>query len=154
MINATLKDKSCIQQTFDLNMNLPNFIGCFNQRKKRGLDNTWIIKPTSMARSMDTWVTNNAEQICRLVETGPKIAQKYIERPITFSGKKIDLRYVVVLKSLMPLQLYVCNEFYIRFSNNDFTMAETTFHEYDTHFTVMNYDGNKMVNLRCEPFME
>ena len=54
----------------------------------------------------------------------------------------------------MPLQLYVCNEFYIRFSNNDFTMAETTFHEYDTHFTVMNYDGKNMVNLRCEPFME
>lgn len=43
-------------------------------RQKKGLDNTWIIKPVSMARSIDTWVTNNAEQICRLVETGPKIA--------------------------------------------------------------------------------
>ena len=71
-----------------------------------------------MARSMDTWVTNNVEQICRLIETGPKIAQKYIERPITFQGRKIDLRYVVLLKSLMPLQVYVYEEFFIRFSNN------------------------------------
>jgi tubulin--tyrosine ligase-like protein 12 len=61
MINATLKDKSCIQETFDLNLNLPNFIGYFNERKRRGLDNTWIIKPTSMARSIDIWVSNNVE---------------------------------------------------------------------------------------------
>lgn len=32
-------------------------------------------------------------------------------------------------------------------------MAETTFHEYETHFTVMNY-GHKMTNLRCEEFMK
>lgn len=32
-----------------------------------------------MARSMDTWVTNNLEQAIRTVETGPKIAQKYID---------------------------------------------------------------------------
>lgn len=107
-----------------------------------------------MARSMDTWVTNNCDQIVRLVETGPKIAQKYIDRPITFKGRKIDLRYVVLLKSLMPLQVYVYDEFFIRFSNNQFTMAEGTFHQYDTHFTVMNYDGKKMTNLRCAEFME
>lgn len=107
-----------------------------------------------MARSMDTWVTNNIDQIVRLVETGPKIAQKYIDRPITFKNRKIDLRYVVVLKSLLPLQLYLTTEFYIRFSNNEFTMAENTFHEYDTHFTVMNYGDKEMTNLRCEEFIK
>jgi hypothetical protein len=61
---------------------------------------------------------------------------------------------VVLLKSVLPLQVYVYEEFFIRFSNNQFTMAETTFHQYDTHFTVMNYDGNKMTNLRSDPFME
>jgi tubulin--tyrosine ligase-like protein 12 len=71
-----------------------------------------------MARSMDTWVSNNLDQIVRLYETGPKIAQKYIERPITFKGRKIDLRYVILLKSVLPLKVYVCEEFYIRFSNN------------------------------------
>jgi len=58
----------------------------------------------------------------------------------------------VLLKSLMPLQLFVTEEFYIRFSNNQFTMEESTFQEYETHFTVMNY-GKDMTNIRCEPFM-
>lgn len=123
------------------------------KRQKAGADNTWIVKPTKMARSMDTWVTNNVEQICRLVETGPKIAQKYIERPITFSGRKFDLRYCVLLKSLMPLELYLTDEFYIRFGNNQYTMDESSFQEYETHFTTMNY-GHDMTNLRCEPFMK
>jgi len=47
----------------------------------------------------------------------------------------------------------VVEEFFIRFSNNKFTMAESTFHEYATHFTVMNYDGNDMKNMRCKEFM-
>lgn len=154
LINSTLIDRSCIKETYDLESHLPCFIGTFLDRQKKGLDNTWIIKPTSMARSIDTWVTNNCEQICRLVETGPKIAQKYIDRPITFQGRKIDLRYVVILKSIMPLSVYVSNEFFIRFGNNQFTMAESTFHEYDTHFTVMNYSKGGMTNMRCEAFME
>ena len=32
-------------------------------------------------------------------------------------------------------------------------MAETTFHEYETHFTVMNY-GKQITNIRCQPFIE
>jgi len=127
LIYTSLKDKTGIMETYDLNNQLPVFIGAFLERQKLGEENTWIIKPNAMARSIDTWVTNNLEQIVRLVETGAKIAQKYIDRPITFQGRKIDLRYVVLLKSLLPLQLYVPEEFYIRFSNNQFTMAETTF---------------------------
>jgi len=52
----------------------------------------------------------------------------------------------------MPLQAYVTEEYFIRFSNNKFTMTESTFHEYDTHFTVMNYDGKQMKNMRCGEF--
>ena len=153
MINTVLKDKSCIMESYDLEDQLPIFMGAYLDRQKKGLDNTWIVKPTNLARSIDTWVTNNLDLIVRLVETGPKIVQKYIDRPITFKGRKIDLRFVVLLKSLLPLQVYVCDEFYIRFSNNQFTMAESTFMKYETHFTVMNY-GKDMTNIRCKEFME
>jgi len=37
-------------------------------------ENTWILKPTNMARSMDTWVSANIDQMLRISETGPKIA--------------------------------------------------------------------------------
>lgn len=137
-----------------MEIQLPIFIGSFLDREKKGFENTWIVKPANLARSIDTWVSNKVDQVIRLVETGPKIAQKYIERPLTFQGRKIDLRYVVLLKSLMPLQVFVTNEFYIRFSNNKFTMEESTFQEYNTHFTVMNYGGKEMTNIRCEPFKQ
>jgi hypothetical protein len=32
MINATLEDKSCIEQSFCLESTLPSFIGCFQDR--------------------------------------------------------------------------------------------------------------------------
>lgn len=54
----------------------------------------------------------------------------------------------------MPLQLYVYEEFFIRFSNNEFTMDESTFSEYETHFTVMNYGDVDMTNMRSAQFME
>jgi tubulin--tyrosine ligase-like protein 12 len=33
-------------------------------------------------------------------------------------------------------------------------MVESTFQEYETHFTVMNYGGKDMTNVRCAQFME
>lgn len=36
LINTTLEDKSCIQETYDLTTQLPAFIGCFLDRKKKG----------------------------------------------------------------------------------------------------------------------
>mmetsp|Transcript_38682 Transcript_38682/g.28550 ORF Transcript_38682/g.28550 Transcript_38682/m.28550 type:complete len:157 (+) Transcript_38682:1447-1917(+) len=106
-----------------------------------------------MARSIDTWVTNNLDQILRMVETGPKIAQKYIHNPCLYNGRKFDLRFVVMLKSIFPLELYVYDEFYSRFSNNQFEMNESSFPEYETHFTVMNYKpGVTLTNVRWFDF--
>lgn len=88
---------------------------------------------------MDSWVSSNLDQILRVSETGPKIAQKYIENPCTFRGRKFDMRFVVLLKSVLPLELYIYEEYYTRHSNNQFDMDESTFSVYETHFTVMNY---------------
>jgi len=106
-----------------------------------------------MARSMDTWVTNNLDQILRTVETGPKIAQKYINNPLLYKGRKFDLRFVVLLKSVLPLEVYIYDEFYTRHSNNQYEMSEASFSEYETHFTVMNYkQGVTLQNVRYFDF--
>lgn len=67
-------ENSVIQETFVLNDSLPAFVGRFQERQHQARDNTWILKPTNMARSMDTWVSTNLDHMLRLSETGPKIA--------------------------------------------------------------------------------
>ncbi len=106
-----------------------------------------------MARSMDMIVTKNLDVILRTLETGPKLAQKYIHRPLTLRKNKIDLRYVVLLRSVFyylfikyqiePLEVFLYKIFWIRTSNNHFTLDERTIDTYETHFTVMNY-GRKL----------
>ena len=81
-----------------------------------------------MARSMDMVVTNNLDIITRILETGPKLVQKYIHRPMTFRNKKVDFRYVVVLRSLEPLEVFLYNIFWIRSANIDFSMDEKLFY--------------------------
>lgn len=91
----------------------------------------------------------------RVSETGPKIAQKYIEKPCLFRGKKFDMRFVVLVKSILPLELYIYDEFYTRHSNNLYDMDEGTFSVYETHFTVMNYsEGAQLTNIRYYDFVK
>jgi len=41
-------------------------------------------------------VTDNLEEIIRVCETGPKICQSYIHRPLLLNKKKFDLRFIII----------------------------------------------------------
>jgi tubulin--tyrosine ligase-like protein 12 len=71
-----------------------------------------------MARSMDMLVSDNIDVLIRNMETGPKLVQKYISNPVKRLGRKIDLRFIVLLRSVKPLQAYLYRHFWIRTSNN------------------------------------
>ncbi|KAM3221492.1 hypothetical protein P3L10_020762 [Capsicum annuum] len=66
-----------------------------------------------MARTIDTTITSNLSAIIRLMETGPKISQKYIEHPALFEGRKFDLRYIVLVRSMNPLEIFLAEVFWI-----------------------------------------
>ncbi|KAL9224210.1 hypothetical protein vseg_000271 [Gypsophila vaccaria] len=129
------------QPTYDLERHLSELIGDFYVRERDGLDNLWILKPWNMARTIDTTVTSNLSAIIRLMETGPKICQKYIEHPALFRGKKFDLRYIVLVRSMNPLEIFLCDVFWVRLANNLYSLDKRSLYEYETHFTVMNYRG-------------
>ncbi|XP_057750987.1 uncharacterized protein LOC130969331 [Arachis stenosperma] len=130
-----------LQPTYNLETHLSQLIGDYHVRKRKGLDNLWILKPWNMARTIDTTVTDNLPSIIRLMETGPKICQKYIEEPALFQGKKFDLRYIVLVRSMNPLEIFLSDCFWVRIANNKYSLDRSSFFEYETHFTVMNYRG-------------
>lgn len=143
--------------TYNLVNEIGNFVSYFQKCEKEGKENYWIVKPYNLARGMDIHITNNLNYIMRLPATGPKIAQKYITNPVLFfrpdceGNVKFDLRYVILLNSVKPLEVYVYKNFFLRFANKPFELSD--FDDYEKHFTVMNYTENAVLkHLKCEDF--
>ncbi|XP_064490210.1 tubulin--tyrosine ligase-like protein 12 isoform X1 [Ornithodoros turicata] len=148
---------SWLPTTYNLKTELPMFVSYFQLREKRGLDNHWICKPWNLARSLDTHVTNSLNCILRQPATGPKIVCKYISDPVLFPREdvglvKFDFRYIVLLTSVEPLQLYAYKNFWLRFANKPFALDD--YEDYEKHFTVMNYADTDMKQMLCAEFVE
>ncbi|PHT99150.1 hypothetical protein BC332_31906 [Capsicum chinense] len=142
-----------LQPTYNLETQLSQLIGDFHLRESEKLDNLWILKPWNMARTIDTTITSNLSAIIRLMETGPKISQKYIEHPALLNGRKFDLRYIVLVRSMNPLEIFLAEVFWVRLANNTYTLEKHSFDEYETHFTVMNYRG-KLNHMNTPDFVK
>lgn len=144
--------------TFNMKTELLQFISYYQSRDAKHLDNHWIIKPWNLARGLDTYISNNLVQIVRLQPTGPKICQKYIDRPVLFHRQdidakvKFDVRYVFMLKGTEPLEAYIYSNFFLRFANKPFGLNRLD--EYEQHFTVMNYGENlRLLHITCAEFL-
>ncbi|XP_035989581.1 tubulin--tyrosine ligase-like protein 12 isoform X1 [Fundulus heteroclitus] len=146
-----------LPETFNLQMELPQFIKHYQLRQHRGEDNHWICKPWNLARGLDTHITNNLDYIIRQSESSPKVACKYLEDPVLFSREevgmvKFDIRYMLMLRSVQPLRLYVYDVFWLRFANKPFSLDH--FDDYQKHFTVMNYtEGVQLKQVHYDEFI-
>ncbi|XP_028673574.1 tubulin--tyrosine ligase-like protein 12 [Erpetoichthys calabaricus] len=144
--------------TFNLQTELPQFISYYQQNQARGKDNHWICKPWNLARGLDTHITNDLSYIIRQRESTPKVVCKYIENPVLFKREEIgmvkfDIRYIVLLRSVRPLQLYAYNVFWLRFANRPFSLDH--FDDYQKHFTVMNYEeGAHLKQVHYDEFIQ
>jgi tubulin--tyrosine ligase-like protein 12 len=143
--------------TFNLKTELAQFVAFYRARQAKGLDNLWIVKPWNLARSLDTHVTDQLDMILRLSVSGPKVVQKYIERPVLFHRQdldhrvKFDVRYIILLSSVKPLKAYAYKRFWLRFANKPFELDH--FDEYERHFTVMNYTATTLHKMLCHDFI-
>lgn len=151
-IYKALGSPEWLQPTYNLETHLPALIGDYYTRQREKSDNLWILKPWNMARTIDTTVTGDLSAIIRLMETGPKICQKYIEHPALFKGRKFDLRYVVLVRSMNPVEIFLSDSFWVRLANNPYSLEKSSLFEYETHFTVMNYVG-KLNHMNTSDFV-
>ena len=141
--------------SYDMRTELAEIIGNFYYNEEKGYENTWILKPINMSRSMDMLITDNLKEIIRAVETGPKICQKYFCNPFLMNNKKFDLRFIIAVKSLLPLELYFYEKmFWIRSANKDYNKESLSFDDYEVHFTVMNYSKFGMQTIYDKDFIK
>ena len=141
--------------SYDMRTELAEIIGNYYYNEDKGYENIWILKPINMSRSMDMLITDNLKEIIRAVETGPKICQKYFCNPYLMNNKKFDLRFIIAVKSLLPLELYFYDKmFWIRSANKDYNKESLSFDDYEVHFTVMNYSKFGMQTIYDKDFMK
>uniref|UniRef100_A0AAV2IQ46 Uncharacterized protein n=1 Tax=Knipowitschia caucasica TaxID=637954 RepID=A0AAV2IQ46_KNICA len=92
-----------------------------------------------------------------MVLVSPQVVCKYIQDPVLFLVDhvglvKFDLRFMVLLRSVRPLKLYVYNVFWLRFANREFSLDH--FDDYEKHFTVMNYtEGATLTQIHYDEFI-
>ena len=155
LIQSNLGLTDTLGLSYDMKTELAEIIGNYYYNEDKGYENTWILKPVNMSRSMDMLITDNLKEIIRAVETGPKICQKYFCNPFLMNDKKFDLRFIIAVKSLLPLELYFYDKmFWIRSANKDYNKESLSFDDYEVHFTVMNYSKFGMQTIYDKDFIK
>ena len=133
---------------------------------KSSPSNLFIIKPPASARGNGIKVINNIAQIPENALKLPKtaegmpmkkstmIVQQYISNSCLLeNGLKFDLRVYVLVTSVDPLRIYVCEEGLVRFASAKYTSQEDGIIDQYMHLT--NYFVNKnnqeyQINNDCE----
>lgn len=130
--------------TFDLTTELVKFVKYFTSRQQRNLANYWIIKPTNLNESADCFITDNLNAIIRIRSSQSRVASLYVANPLLFYRPdigdlvKFELRYFVVLTSVLPLKLFVFKGFQVDFANRPYEMTKTNLYNHQMHFTDMS----------------
>ncbi|RKP28192.1 tubulin-tyrosine ligase family-domain-containing protein [Syncephalis pseudoplumigaleata] len=144
-------------ETFNLVEELAPAVGCFladalGEDAEKRKENLWILKPWNFGRSIGIAVTDNLSRLIRTRDSVPCIAQRYLCRPLLYDGRKFDLRYIVLVRAARPhLRVAVYRMFWIRLANKPFSLDDL--HDYEKHFTVMNYSTYAMTQLRHTDFI-
>ncbi|KAG0283369.1 hypothetical protein BGZ97_008573, partial [Linnemannia gamsii] len=148
--------------TYNLTTELAPFVGHYLWNQEHHHRNLWICKPWNLARGLQITIQEDLAPLVRLRDTGPKIAQEYIQTPVLYEGRKFDLRYIVLLKATHKVegdpsqgyefQVMVYKMFWIRLANHAFDLDD--FENYEKHFTVMNYGNYNLTQLLYTKFIE
>ena len=84
-------------------------------------------------------LSNNLDWLLRLSEYNTLI-QKYQRRPLLVDGHKTIFRFNIVLKSVVPLEAYVCNDVAVMTAPHKFTLADNKHGDENTHTCSVQSD--------------
>jgi hypothetical protein len=88
--------------------------------------NVWIVKPGANSKGSGVECMNTLPELLHHCDTMPnRVVQKYVERPLLlFSGRKFDIRQWVLVKSVMPLRIFLFSECYLRLCNEMYDLGD------------------------------
>jgi tubulin monoglycylase TTLL3/8 len=89
-----------------------------------GKENIWIVKPSGLSRGRGIQLFNSYAEIMHHVNTRDFswVIQKYMENPLLYKGKKLDIRQWVLVTNWNPLTIWFYQECYIRVSTAAYTL--------------------------------
>jgi tubulin--tyrosine ligase-like protein 12 len=128
-----------LPQTFILSE--PDQVTAFVKRdrelKASGQCSAWVVKAFNQTRANFMLVTESVSEVLRHASIDPRLCQRYIWNPLLIFGVKFDLRFIVLLKSVKPMELFAYKVFWPRLAPKRWALDQ--FDDYERHFTVMNY---------------
>lgn len=94
----------------------------YPQTTMNGASNIWIVKPAGLSRGRGIKLYNSLLEITNQVRSKDLswVVQKYIENPLLYKNKKLDIRQWVMVTDWNPLTIWFYQECYIRLTAADY----------------------------------
>lgn len=103
---------------------------------------TFIIKPSEGSQGDGIYLVREAQGYSQGMAGKTHVAQEYLTNVLLIDGYKFDLRVYVVVKSIDPLEIHICNEGLARFSTIPYENP-TNKNLHETYMHLTNYSLNK-----------
>lgn len=138
-VTSYLGEVPWLPKTFILSEaeDVQQFLQYDKELKKRHESSAWIVKAFNQTRATFMIVTDSTSEVLRNASINPRLVQRYLSNPLLIYGLKFDLRFIVLLKSVHPFELYAYKVFWPRLAPKRWALDELD--DYERHFTVMNY---------------
>ena len=94
----------------------------YPQTTMNGCNNIWIVKPAGLSRGRGIRLYNSLAEITQQVRTKDMtfVVQKYMENPLLYKKRKLDIRQWVLVRDWNPLEVWFYGECYIRLSTSEY----------------------------------
>ncbi|KAJ2944562.1 hypothetical protein O0L34_g3912 [Tuta absoluta] len=92
-----------------------------------GCHNIWIIKPANSSQGRGIRLASKLAVLTGLVNKGKYVFQKYIEESMLIHDTKFDVRQYYLVTKLMPLEIWMYQDCYLKFSSQKYNLKN--FHE-------------------------
>lgn len=94
----------------------------YPQTVMNGSDNIWIVKPAGLSRGRGIKLFNSLAEINMQVRSKDLgwVIQKYIENPLLYHNRKLDIRQWVMVTDWNPLTIWFYKECYVRLSSSEY----------------------------------